>query len=238
MSADGHPDRIAILAPMTSELRPIVKAFGLERAETGGMTAHTGSVGDVDIVAVKTGIGMQAAARATERLLDATEVDHVLVVGIAGGVHRSAVIGDVVVPSVVIDEVTGVEYHPSTLADVEPAGALVSSDGLLVDPDAFARLAEQGVVGLDMETAAVAAVCDRRGRAWSVVRSISDRPGDIEIDVMALAGADGSGSFSGVARFLVTQPWRIPQLVRLGRNSQRAANAASAAALAACTRPV
>ena len=56
--------RVGVLAPMKSELRPVVKAFGLEPARIGGVSVYTGSVGNADVVATTTGIG---TALATQR---------------------------------------------------------------------------------------------------------------------------------------------------------------------------
>jgi adenosylhomocysteine nucleosidase len=232
-----HPDRVAVLAPMVSELRPVVRAFSLQRGQVGGVKLHTGTLGDVEIVAMKIGMGTRSAAAATERLLDATTVDHVLVVGIAGGVAAHANVGDMVFPSLVVDHATGSEYVPAGLGSGDASGTLLTTDEFIAEPDALGELANRGVVALDMETAAVAAVCERRECEWSVVRSLSDRPGEVPPDVMDMAGADGSPNFGRAVRFVVTQPWRVPGLVRLARNSQRAANRAATAAVAACTRP-
>ena len=237
MTARRHPDRVAVLAPMVSELRPVVKAFSLHRAEVGGRAAHTGALGDVEIVAVKIGMGTRAAAAATERLLDAITVDHVLVVGIAGGVLPGVEIGDMIFPSRVVDHASGAEYVPAGLAPGEASGTLLTSDEFFVQPDELDRLASRGVVGLDMETAAVAAVCERREVEWSVVRSVSDRPGEVPVGVLDLAGEDGTPNLGRAMRFMVTRPWKVPGLVRLAQNSQRAANRAAASAVAACTRP-
>jgi adenosylhomocysteine nucleosidase len=237
MAVDTHPDRVAVLAPMISELRPVVKAFSLQRRDIGELPAHTGTLGDVEIVAVKIGMGTAAAAAATERLLDATTVDHVLVVGIAGGVLPGVEIGDMIFPSRVVDHATGAEYVPAGLAPGEASGTLLTSDEFFVDPVELDQLAGRGVVGLDMETAAVAAVCERREVEWSVVRSVSDRPGEVPAGVVDLAGADGTPNLGKAAAFMVTRPWKIPELVRLARNSQRAANRAAASAVAACSRP-
>jgi nucleoside phosphorylase len=227
---------VAVLAPMISELRPVVKAFSLQRDEIGGSTAHTGRLGDVEIVAVKIGMGTRAAAASTERLLDATSVDHVLVVGIAGGVVPGVAIGEMIFPSVVIDHASGAEYVPAGLAPGEASGTLLTSDEFFVDPDEVGGLAARGIVGLDMETASVAAVCEQRGCAWSVVRSVSDRPGEVPPGVLDMAGADGTPNLGKAVRFMATRPWKVPGLVRLARNSQHAANRAAASAVVACTR--
>ena len=63
LSAMARTDRVrvGVLAPMKSELRPVVKAFALQRGEINGVAVHTGSVGNADIVATTTGIGTALA---------------------------------------------------------------------------------------------------------------------------------------------------------------------------------
>ena len=229
--------RVAFLAPMPLELRPLVRPLGLGRPGAGGLRA--GALGRTAVVAAVTGIGPRAAERAAERVLTAGAVDHVVVVGIAGGIGPRVAVGDLVVPERVLDLATGAEHRPSALGDAPARGVLVTSEGLLTDRDAFARLERRGALAIDMETAAVAAVCERRGCPWSVFRGISDRADDGSIDpaVFGLAAPDGGPDLPALARFLLHQPWRIPQLVRLGRDSRLAARTAAAAALRAVENP-
>jgi adenosylhomocysteine nucleosidase len=221
---------------MASELRPLVKQLSLRRsASPDGERVYQGQVGKSPVTATMTGIGTAAGARAARRVLDAAEVDHLVVVGIAGGLGDRLAIGDVVVPSVVIDGATGAGYRPHPLGAQPNDGGLHTSDDLLLDDDTLAALAMQGVVALDMETAAIAAVCEERGCPWSVIRSISDRTSDGMVDdaVASLARPDGSADLPAVARFVVRHPNRIGQLTRLGRDMKTATNAAAAAAVRA-----
>jgi adenosylhomocysteine nucleosidase len=232
--------RVGILAPMPSELRRVVKRLGLRRAasDAAGRAAHEGRVGEVSVVAAMTGMGPEAAEAATNRMLDvdpgagavAGVVDHVVVVGIAGGIADRQSIGDLVQPEVVIDDRTGREYRPHALGPPSLSGgggALYTSTELVTDPERVAALRARGVVALDMETAAIAAVCDERGVPWSVFRTISDRSGDGLADeaILGLAHPDGSPDLRAVARFVLRHPARIPHLVRLGRDAQRPSNA-------------
>jgi adenosylhomocysteine nucleosidase len=225
--------RIGMLAPMPSELGPLVKAAELERTSFGTLPAHCGVVGDCDVVATKTGIGTKLAAEATERLLDAGRIDHVLVVGIAGGIAGASAVGDVIVPEVVVDGDTGTEYRPEPLVGFESRGRLATSDDFLVDEHDIARFQERGVIAVDMETASVAAVCERRGVPWSVVRAISDMAGVTPDDVIGLANPDGSPNVGAGLRYMLRRPWRVPGLLRLARDSTRAANLAARAAVRA-----
>ncbi len=227
--------RIAILAPMRSELRPLVRPLALRRMRPGEGGLLSGAIGRVEVVATTTGIGTRAAARTAGRVLDSAAVDHLVVVGVAGGIGPSVGIGDLVVPDLVIDLSSGAEHRPAPLGDTPPRGTLATSDELLVDPDEVARLARRGVVAIDMETAAIAAVCEERHCPWSVFRAISDRADDGSTDpaVFGLAGPDGGANLPALARFVLTRPWRVPQLARLARGLRLATNAAAAAAVAA-----
>lgn len=234
----NRPVRIGFLAPMDHELVPLVRMLSLEPVEGAPDKRHTAVVDGVEFFATTTGIGMAAATGATERMLDDLAVDHVIVVGIAGGVAADADIGDLIVPAVVVDGPSGREHSPTPIGDRVPAGRLVTSDDLLVDADAFARLESDGVVALDMETSAVAFVCERRGTPWSVFRSLSDRPRDGLVDeaVLELTNPDGTADVEALQRYLASEPGAADRLTRLARDMEIATNAVAAAAIAACSQ--
>jgi adenosylhomocysteine nucleosidase len=224
--------RVALLAPMQQELGPLVAKLRLQRSE-GDEGHRVGQRGNVELIASLTGIGTRAAARATASILDAFPIDHVMVVGIAGGVDPAQPIGASITPEVVVDRATGRAFRPAALAASPPRGQLVTSDHLVTDPEEAERLRRQGVVGLDMETAAIASVCEQRSLTWSVFRAISDRVSDGITDpaLLALAGPDGAGNPRAVLRYLLPRPWRVLRLARLARGTLRATEAAAAAAI-------
>jgi adenosylhomocysteine nucleosidase len=223
---DGTVRRVGVLAPMPSELAPVVKAMGLQRAEGSAAKVHLGRVGVVDVVARRTGMGLTLATTATMELLDAFELDHVLVVGIAGGIGDTRV-GQVLRPAAAIDRSSGTRYDATPL-EGELDGLVSSSDEFLVDPERVAALAGDGVRALDMETSAVAAVCTARGVPWSAVRVISDLSSDHpDASVLDLAHPDGTPNARAAIPFLLRNPKRIPGLLKLGRDSMRAAKAAA-----------
>lgn len=230
--------RVAVLAPMPSELRPLVKHAQLEREPGDGPAIYRGSVGHADILASKTGIGTKAAAAAAERMLKLGDIDLMLVVGIAGGVGTTLGIADVLVPETVYDGPSGTAYTPAPLpvtSGVRTSGSLETSDEFLVDADRLDRLEARGVIAVDMETSAIAEVCERQGCAWAAVRSISDRAGETPLDVVGLANPDGSPNVSASLKYLAAHPTRVPGLMKLARDATRAANAAAAAAVRVCS---
>ncbi len=203
----------------------MVKALALQRGEDG----FTGVAGPIALVAAKTGIGTRLAAEAAERMLDAGAVDHVMVVGIAGGMGASKV-GDLVFPEVVVDKASGAEYRPTPLGAMQLRGRLVTHDDFDMQPAERDALVAGGFIAVDMETAAVAAVCAGHGVPWSAVRSISDLVGVTPGDVIGLANPDGTPNVGAAIRYLITKPWRIPRLLRLGLDARGAADGAAAAA--------
>jgi nucleoside phosphorylase len=169
--------------------------------------------------------------------LDAVGVERVVVVGITGAVENETPIGTLVVPEVVVNSATGAEFRPAAIGDAKPHGKMWTTDVLLTDLDHIAGLRAKGVVSLDMETAAVAEVCEQRGIPWSVFRVVSDRAtdGSVDEEVFRMSKQDGTPDARAVVRFLLRHPGRIPDMVRLAKGAKLATNAAADAAIEACS---
>jgi adenosylhomocysteine nucleosidase len=229
--------RVAIIAPMPNELRPVVKMLGLRRTgERGGTPVYTGTVDGTEVVATRTGIGPARAEAATEELLGMTDVDRVLVVGIAGGLESASAVGDLIVPEAVVDAATGERFRATPTPGVAVRGVIRmgGEDDYALDDGDVARLLDEGFTALDMETAAVARVCERHGVPWLAFRAISDMAGDHSLGpvVMTLVDPEGKPRAGTALRFLLRHPHRIPRFVRLGRDAQAATLAAAKAAAA------
>lgn len=218
--------RVALLAPMSHELAPLVERFGLVARGDGPDPFYDGAVGETAVVAVMTGIGLAAAATATHRVLADGGVDRVVVVGIAGGIDPGLDIGAVVVPEAVVDD-DWRAFVPAPLPGTAAHGLVRSSDEFLTDDAAIVRLRERGVIALEMETAGVAPVCEARGVPWSVVRGISDRPADRLVDaaVWEMTGPDGSADPDGLRRYLAADAGAAARLARLAADMARALTA-------------
>jgi adenosylhomocysteine nucleosidase len=218
---------------MPSELAPFVAKFGaMTRESLGDRPLYRGRLGDVEVLATRTGMGTDFATEVTDRVLDRYEVEHVIAIGIAGGV-AGIEIGDVLTPSIVINGDDGSEYAPTAPPGVTPRGRLRTSKHFSAEKELMARLAGEGINAVDMETAAIGASAERHGCSWSVYRAISDRAGDdlVDAEIYGLAKPDGTPDYWAALRFVARRPWMVPRLIRIGRDAQRAAAAAAEAAL-------
>jgi adenosylhomocysteine nucleosidase len=214
---------------MEPELRPLAKRVPLERQQIGERVVHTGRVGDIELQATITTMGTGPATAATEFVIDELGADHVVLIGIAGGLGPNVQIGDLLVPEVVVDYDTRQETHPTPLGGHTAGGTLFTSAELIVDRDILQGLADSGAAAIDMETSAVGAVCEARGVPWSAFRGISDHIRDSLIDagVGNLAKPDGSANVGALVKYLAPKPWRIKKLAKLGKDMSTAANAAA-----------
>jgi nucleoside phosphorylase len=183
----------------------------------------------VVIKATITTMGTTAATETAEFVVKELGVDHVALIGIAGGLGPDVQIGDLLVPEVVIDYNTRQETHPTPLGDDAAYGTLMTSGELIVDYDILRKLASDGAAAIDMETSAVGAVCEREGVPWSAYRGISDhiRDGLVDGAVGGLANADGSANVGALIRYLAPRPWRMRRLAKLGRDMSVAARVAA-----------
>jgi len=237
MSTPEKDGPIAFICAMPMELSPLVKKLELHKTEIDGVEVHRGMLNGREVVAIVTGMGTKLATEATERLLDATPVDRVVVVGITGAVENETPIGTLVLPEVVVDSATGTEYRPDPMGQGEPHGKMWTGDVLLTDADVIADLRAKGVVSLDMETAAIAESCERRGIPWAVFRVISDRAtdGSVDEEVFRLSNQDGTTNPKAVAAYFAKHPHRAPQMARLAKGARLATKSAADTAIRACT---
>ncbi len=226
--------RVTVLAPMQPELKAIVKSFGLKATSGDSGFSHSGAAGAWWVGTLVTGMGPALAAEATLRALSAGPVDHVMVIGIAGGLDPALPVGSLMVPERVQLYPDGPLYHTHPIAPRRASGGLMTTDGLFDNDEVWRPILERGFGAVDMEAAGVAEACEAAGVAWSVYRGISDRPDEHIVDqaVFSLSKPDGSADPVAVAKYLARDPRRAKALAHLNKCMQLAARAAADAAFA------
>jgi adenosylhomocysteine nucleosidase len=229
--------RVAFVCAMPMELTPLARDLELTDTDAGGVTVHTGRLGDREVVAMVTGMGTQLATAGIEALLDVYVVDHVLVVGITGALENETPMGTLVLPEIVVDSATGREHRPTRIGDAEHHGRMWTTDALTTDLEVLTELRAQGVVALEMETAAIALACERRGIPWSVFRAISDRPSDgIDPELFTTSNQDGTPNHEAIAAYFEKYPEKAEMLAQLAEHSTLATERAASAAIQAAAQ--
>ena len=241
MAREVGTRRVVVLAPMPLEMDAIVTAFGLTPTSDEQNAPHPGRVGNSNVTAIHIGMGPPLTRVATARLFDDTApgyepVDHVMIAGICGGLDPDLEVGTVLNPEIVVEHATGAAYVHTPPGDAPRAGKLITTEGVFLDRQQSLRFFEDGCLGVDMESSAVAEVCDAHGCAWSVYRCIGDRHFDGLLDerIVAMANPDGSGNMDEILKLLAEEPELAAKLDRLAHDSARAARLAAEAAVRGC----
>jgi adenosylhomocysteine nucleosidase len=223
---------VAVLAPMRSELKAVVRAGALTRTSDDPVFSHGGTSGTWSVSAGIIGMGPAVAREATARILERGPFDHVMVVGIAGGLDPALPVGALMVPSRVQLHPDGPVHRARPLPTRVAEGGLMTTDGLFSDDEIWRPILEAGFGAVDMEASGVADACESAGVDWSIYRGISDRPDEHLVDqaVFALSKPDGSPDMVAVGKYLARDPRRAKMLAHLNRCMAVAAQVAAEAA--------
>jgi adenosylhomocysteine nucleosidase len=226
---------VAFVCAMPMELAPLTRELDLVETEVNGVALRTGRIGSHDVVAIVTGMGTRLAAEGVERVLDAVDVGHLFVVGVAGAGTAETAIGTLVMPEVVVHGSSGREHRPARLGAHDHRGHLRTDDEFITDLEELKALEARGVVALDMETAAIAYVCEQRGVPWSVFRAISDRSSDglVDAEVFTMTNLDNTPNHDAIAAYFEQHPEAVAKMAQMAEDATLAAENAAAAAIAA-----
>jgi adenosylhomocysteine nucleosidase len=179
-------------------------------------------------VLVRSGLGRAAMEQAIGYLRERYRPEFVLHVGYCGGAEPTLQPGDMVVARPVIDSASGERFEPDDAAAARACGIL-KGEGVrfreagIVTVDAVARQpfdkaflgTQHGAVAIDMESSALASICQRLGTPYVVVRAVLD-PLDYEFPDMEGA-VDEAGKTDGmaIAGHLIRRPQDIIKLPRI-----------------------
>jgi nucleoside phosphorylase len=149
-------------------------------------------------------------------------VDAVVSAGLCGGLEPALCVGDVVV----VTEVNGCTVQRPSTSHPHRIGKAISVDRVAVSPAEKARLRATGADIVEMEADAVA----RRAREWQVpfycVRSVSDAADEgFLLDLNTVRDSEGRFRRGFIVVRAMLRPMElVPELLRLKRNGDRAAD--------------
>jgi hypothetical protein len=158
--------------------------------------------------------------------------DLVLTCGFAGGLNPDLKIGDVVFELALPQLPSANSQLPAKLlaAGARPAKIFFADRIATTVAEKKALRAETGADAVEMESAAIHAVCAERGIPCVTVRVISDTANeDLPLDFNALAKADKRIDFGKLFLALAKSPGKIGALMALQKKTQFAAGRLAAA---------
>lgn len=195
---------IGIIGAMEEEVAEILKLIDLSQQKTyQGYIFYEGTLNQREVVLLQGGIGKVNAAIATTLMMIHYDIDFVINIGSAGGLHLDQNVGDVVISNAVAHHDVDVTAFGRELGEVpglplyfQPDEELLenvkkileknhtpSHIGLIVSGDQFISQKEQvsliqkhfpQAMCAEMEAASIAQVCHVFHKKFIITRSLSD----------------------------------------------------------------
>jgi adenosylhomocysteine nucleosidase len=213
--------RVAIIAALPGELKPLVKSWRRVPTETAGVKKWIRFRDADSWIAVCAGMGGDAALRAYSAAVSDGPVDMLLSVGWAGALHAEVRPGTAHIPTIVIDAQTGEQF---SLTEGERKWRLVTTPRV-ADQTEKTRLAATypGAVLVDMEAATVARLAEMHGIPLLCIKGVSDAAGATLPDLNPFIDQRGQMRMARFFGYIALRPRYWPSLMDLGKNSARAA---------------
>jgi len=224
--------KILVTFALENEFAPWRKLRSFERVSIDEWDKTYGTrIGDADVRVFLTGAGRFATQRAMVIALD-EKPDVCIASGLAGGLRTELALGAILVPRTVSDAREAELSHcsPDLVQLARSLGAVVVERFLTVEQvvaksENKRRLGELGDA-VDMETLWIISAAIAQGIRSVAVRAISDLvDSDLPLDFAEVFDRAGEVSVGRVVGQVARRPQRLPALLRLAHQSQRAASA-------------
>jgi adenosylhomocysteine nucleosidase len=210
--------KVAIVAALEREVRPLIKKWRPVEREHDGRKYKFFE--NDRAVLVCSGMGPEAARRATEAIIKLYAPVLVQSAGFAGALDSTLKVGTVLTPICVIDAKDGSRIEAGVghwvLVSVEQPASVKQK----------AKLAEAyWAHAVDMEAAAVARAAQAHDITFVGLKAISDEA-DFEMPpIERFIGADGQLRTAALTAYVAVRPWLWLRVFQLARNSSTAAAA-------------
>jgi adenosylhomocysteine nucleosidase len=219
---------VGLVFALSSESGGFVdRLAGLIKTEGFGFVAREGGLNGRRMLVIESGVGREAAARATEALIQGHHPQWVISAGFAGGLDERLKQRDILVANSIVDE-SGHELKIDFKLPPAPklhVGRLLTVDRVVADPADKCALGEKhAALAVDMETLAVAQVCQQAKVKFLSIRVIIDEvnrtlPRDIDLLVRKKTTAGRLGAAAGA---IVRRPGSIKDMWQLKEDALEA----------------
>lgn len=214
--------RIAILAALPSELKPLVKGWQRQRVGRYVSLWTTVDADGDELVAACAGMGANAARRAFAAAAERGALDVVISVGLAGATTSELQLGEVSALSEVIDVQTGEHF---SLTDGKRRLRLATVTHTARAAEKARLLASYGAVLVDMEAATVARLASMRALPVCCFKAVSDADDTRLPEIDRFVDSEGQLSLPRFLAHLAVRPASWPAVFQLARSSSRASKA-------------
>lgn len=180
--------KVAIICAIPQESRPILRRLGfLSRVRSDELTLWSGTTADMQVTLAESGIGITRAAAAAKTIIQYAAPDIIISAGFCGAVNPGLHRGDIVFAEKIFTLTAGLQPSKATIDSdflklSDAAGRPDFLRGTFITTAAmvaktwFAPLVDDRISNpvLEMESHAVAEVCQDNGIRFAGLRAVSD----------------------------------------------------------------
>jgi adenosylhomocysteine nucleosidase len=210
--------RIAIIAAMAGELKPLVR--GRPRKSRHGVDLWRWRQGENEWMAACAGVGVDAAMRAFEEIAKDEAIDLIFSIGWAGALREEFAAGRAYRVSGIIEARSGDRF---SVAGQSAECWLVTSDRVADQAEKRQLALTYGAGLVDMESAGVARQAAMHGIPFYCIKGVSDGLSDELPGFNRFISVHGQFQLAQFVFFALLRPWLWPALIRLGENSKKSA---------------
>lgn len=225
------PADVGVVAAMPMEVGHLVDRLeGVRHYTSRKLTVIEGELEGRVVVVVASGVGVAAARRGVEHLIDGHRPRAIVSAGFAGALDPALNRNDLIAPRAVADGLGGaIGLDPTAVAavpTVQVVGRLLLVDRVIGGVAEKARLrAAHGADAIDMETFAAAEAAAARRVPFHSLRIISDDARtELPPEIGRMLNASGSYRVGAALRALVGRPSVVKDFWSLHSHAQEAAD--------------
>ncbi len=214
--------RIAILAALPGELKPLVRGWDRVDSPTKGISIWVRASGEDEHIAVCGGMGTHAALRSFAAAEHIGTLDMVLSVGWAGALDEEVEPGRCYVVSEIIDSLTGERF---LLTSDNRKQRLVTTPRVADEVEKVRLHSSYGAALVDMEASVIARLAQIRSIPVYCFKAVSDGPGAKLPDLNRFINDEGQLKMLPFLVYVALRPQYWSSLIQLGKTSSAAAKA-------------
>jgi adenosylhomocysteine nucleosidase len=216
---------LLIATAIVSEFSCVARGIGRGGRRHEDYRLQVSKIGTKNVALVQIGVGPVRARRAMKWAIEQLDPIRVMMVGIAGGLDPTLQRGHMLVPDQLIDErgtIRSMATQEPFFEPITPATLILQADRVILDPNEKQSLHVQtGACAVDMESLAVARVCEENRRPMQAIRFIADTASDLlPSEIVNLVDEAGNPRLLTALGRIARRPSLLPELLPLERSNK------------------